>query len=65
MEGNTHAVCINTNAFASLLTGDEQIAAIFGESNAVPISSIVLSELYDGFLGGNRTAEYPLCRSPA
>lgn len=50
-------ILIDTNAYTALLTGDDRIARILGESDAVLLSSIVLGELYDGFLGGRRNAE--------
>lgn len=48
---------IDTNAYTALLTGDERVARVLNDSDAVFLSSIVLGELYDGFLGGSRNEE--------
>ncbi|MFW6388026.1 MAG: type II toxin-antitoxin system VapC family toxin [bacterium] len=50
-------VLIDTNAYTALLTGDDRIARVLDESDAVLLSSIVLGELYDGFLGGGRNED--------
>lgn len=50
-------VLIDTNAYASLLSGDERVALELDRAEAVLMSPIVIGELLDGFLGGSRPAE--------
>ncbi len=47
-------VLLDTNAYSSLLTGDEEVLNILAQADAVYMSIFVLGELYAGFKGGNR-----------
>jgi tRNA(fMet)-specific endonuclease VapC len=50
-------IVLDTNAYARLMTGDEQVLAILSESEIVYMSVFVLGELYAGFKGGGRERE--------
>ena len=50
-------VFLDTNAYTALMAGDGSIADTLNGFAAVMISPIVLGELFDGFLGGNRNYE--------
>lgn len=48
---------IDTNAYSSLLAGDESVARALAESEEVLLSAIVIGELLDGLRGGSKEAE--------
>lgn len=50
-------VLIDTNAYTALLAGNETIADVLKESDAVLVSPVVLGELLDGFEGGSKNIE--------
>jgi len=45
---------LDTSAYSALLAGDERIADVLRDADAVLLSPVVIGELYDGFLGGTR-----------
>jgi predicted nucleic acid-binding protein len=50
-------VLIDTNGYTALLAGDKRIADILAGSEAVLLSPVVIGELLDGFLTGNRNRQ--------
>ena len=50
-------ILLDTNTYSRLLTGDEKVLSILGESDVVHMSIFVLGELYAGFKGGNKEKE--------
>lgn len=50
-------VCLDTNAYAALLGGDQGIAAELARAEVVILSPVVIGELLDGFAGGTRESE--------
>ncbi len=50
-------VVLDTNCYSALMKGDTAVKSIIERANIVYLSAIVLGELYDGFLGGNRNKE--------
>jgi tRNA(fMet)-specific endonuclease VapC len=48
---------VDTDFFTALLAGDDRVRNELGRSEAVLLSPIVIGELLDGFLGGNRNKE--------
>lgn len=50
-------ILIDTSAYTALMAGDTRVATELSESTAVLLSPVVLGELYEGFLGGNRNRE--------
>ncbi|AFG36539.1 type II toxin-antitoxin system VapC family toxin [Spirochaeta africana] len=50
-------VMLDTNAYTALMAGDTRIADLLARSEAVLLSPVILGELYDGFLNGNRNLE--------
>ena len=51
------AVLLDTNAFAALFRGDQEILEILAKAERVYASAIVIGELEAGFRGGSRYAE--------
>ncbi|MFH2113069.1 MAG: type II toxin-antitoxin system VapC family toxin [Spirochaetota bacterium] len=47
---------LDTNAYSALIAGDERIADVLRDADAVLLSPVVIGELNDGFLGGTRNA---------
>jgi tRNA(fMet)-specific endonuclease VapC len=47
---------LDTNAYSALIAGDERIADVLRDAEAVLLSPVVIGELYDGFRGGTRNA---------
>ena len=47
-------VLLDTNAYTSLLNGDEAVLDTIARAERVFMSAIVLGELYAGFKGGNK-----------
>ena len=45
---------LDTNAYSALIAGDERIADVLRDADAVLLSPVVIGELYDVFLGGTR-----------
>ncbi len=45
---------LDTNAYSALIAGDERIADVLRDADAVLLSPVVIGELYDGFLVGTR-----------
>jgi tRNA(fMet)-specific endonuclease VapC len=54
----TGRILVDTNAYAALMAGSTDVADVLAESEAVLLSAIVVGELLDGFLGGDREQEY-------
>lgn len=50
-------ILIDTNAYASFLSGDRAVLDVLAETEMVYLSIFVLGELYAGFKGGNREIE--------
>ncbi|MGA2548314.1 MAG: type II toxin-antitoxin system VapC family toxin [Rectinemataceae bacterium] len=50
-------VLIDTSAYSLLMSGNRSVADELARSDAVILSPIVIGELLDGFLGGERNAE--------
>ena len=50
-------VLLDTNAYSSLLAGDEDVLDTIADADRVFMSIFVLGELLAGFLGGNRRQE--------
>jgi tRNA(fMet)-specific endonuclease VapC len=50
-------ILLDTNAYARLIAGEEQILNIISAADRVFMSIFVLGELYSGFRGGNRMQE--------
>ena len=50
-------ILLDTNAYARLVAGEEQILDIICAADKVYMSIFVLGELYSGFRGGNRMRE--------
>jgi tRNA(fMet)-specific endonuclease VapC len=50
-------VVIDTNAYSALMGGDQRVADLLGQSDAVLLTPVVIGELYDGFRGGSRYRE--------
>ena len=50
-------ILLDTNAYARLVAGEEQILNIISAADRVFMSIFVLGELYSGFRGGNRMQE--------
>ena len=50
-------ILLDTNAYTSLLTGDEKILDIISGVETVYMSIFVLGELYAGFSGGSKEVE--------
>lgn len=48
---------LDTNAYTALMAGDTRIADVLAACQAVLLSPVIIGELYDGFLGGNRNLE--------
>jgi len=47
------SIVLDTNAYSSLLFGDNKILALIESADIIYISVFVLGELYAGFRGGN------------
>ncbi len=47
-------VLLDTNAYARLASGDEQVLELLGDADTVYLSVFVLGELLAGFKGGQR-----------
>lgn len=50
-------ILLDTNAYTSLLTGEQRILDALGNSDTVYFSIFVLGELYAGFYGGRKSRE--------
>ena len=50
-------ILIDTSAYSSFLTGDENILNIIGSAETVYMSIFVLGELCSGFAGGTKERE--------
>ncbi len=50
-------VLIDTNVYSAMMAGDGRVADVLAGSEAVLLSSVVVGELFDGFLNGRRNAE--------
>ena len=50
-------VLLDTSAYSALMAGSRAVAGVLAESEAVLLSAIVVGELLDGFLGGDREQE--------
>ena len=50
-------VLLDTNAYSALMSGDGTIADELTKHEAILLSPIVIAELYDGFLNGERNLE--------
>ena len=50
-------VLLDTNAYAKLLRGDENVLSVLAQADVVFMSVIVLGELYAGFRGGNKESK--------
>ena len=48
---------VDTNAYTALFAGNEGIADLISDSEAILLSAVVVGELLDGFLGGTREEE--------
>jgi len=50
-------VLLDTNAYTALMAGDVRVAVELAHGDAVLLSPIVVGELYDGFMNGERNRE--------
>jgi predicted nucleic acid-binding protein len=50
-------VAVDTNAYVAFKRGDANVIEVFRQTQSIVLSTVVLGELFAGFLGGTREAD--------